>query len=250
MEVNEVVKLIKNTKKYKNIDPEVINDIVISLSYKYSGSQLLEKVKSKLHQIWGAYYTTRPNFNKLLKKYFVGEITTDQILLIHQSTKERMGEYDEIFDFIFNKTKHESILDVGCGFNPLYMAKRTDFNKYVGVDIDIEQQDFLSKILVDNNKIEIKVGSFADSINDADLTLALKLLPVLDQIEPGNSRKFLSSLNNTFLAISFPNRSISGKDKGMLENYRTIYLPIIHSLGFILKNEKSFKNETVYIFKK
>lgn len=250
MEINDVVTEILKSKKYSSLDPKFVETICISLSHRFSGKQLLETTKSKLHQIWGSYYTTRPDFTKLLKKYQENEVILSELLRIHQSTKERLGEYDEIINFVFENTEHKSILDIGCGFNPIYLSQIKDFDKYIGVDIDIQQQEFLKEVLSGDRSMEIRVGSSFDNFEHVDLVFALKILPVLDQIEEGNSQKFLLNLKTKFLVVSFPSRSISGKSKGMLENYREKYIPLIESAGFTQLFEKAFSSESVYIFKK
>lgn len=245
---NEVVIGVLKSKKYKDIEPEIINKITISLSYKVSDRKLIDEVKAKLHQIWGSYYTTRPDFKKLLDKYNKGELSANQILSIHQSSKERIGEYDDIFNFIFNNTQHTSILDVGSGFNPLFVSNLAGFDDYTAIDIDIAQQDFLKEVLKNDKRITISIGNAESDLKEHDLVLALKLLPVLDQIKTNGSTEFISRLKCKYLVVSFPNRSISGKNKGMLENYREKYIPSIQNSGFSLIQEKIFKSETVYIF--
>ena len=52
-----------------------------------------------------------------------------------------------------------------------------------------------------------------------DLALLLKTLPVLAQVDKTAVPRLLDSLQAHYLLISFPAKSLGGRNKGMVENY-------------------------------
>lgn len=248
MENNGIVQRLIESKKYSAIDKKTIENIYISKPHNE------ESLRAKLHQIWGAYYTTRPNFNKLSKKLELGSLNIDDIVKIHSSSKERVLEYSEILDDIFKIVgDNNTVLDIGAGLNPLFFLKRSDFKTYLSVDIDKEQQTFLQKVF--DNKFLINMNAvvgdaLVDSFEYYDVIFLLKVLPVLDQINPLQTDMFLNSIKCKYLVISFPNKSLGGKNKGMINNYKEKYIDRVGNAKFQMINEKQYQNETVYIFKK
>ena len=81
----------------------------------------------------------------------------DRILVLHRSTRERMDFYPILYDRIFAIIgKPKSILDLGCGMNPLslpYMELRGV--KYLAAELTKEDTDFLQRYF-DKVKIEYK----------------------------------------------------------------------------------------------
>jgi 16S rRNA (guanine(1405)-N(7))-methyltransferase len=53
----------------------------------------------------------------------------------------------------------------------------------------------------------------------ADLALILKSLPCLEQLDKAAGRRLLESIRAEHLLVSFPVRSLGGKDKRMSRNY-------------------------------
>lgn len=248
MENNELVKALSDSKKYKDLSYSTIENIAISNSYSE------DKVRSKLHQIWGAYYSTRPDFNKLLKKLNEGSISLKDVLRIHNSTKERIDDYETIYKFINeNIRSSSSILDIGCGLNPIFSILLKNNYEYIALDIDNSQQYFLNKLFekYQLSKYTAIVGdALLDKHKPVDVVFALKLLPVLDQISREQTDLFLKNLECKTLIVSFPNKSLGGREKGMRENYRISYIDRIENLGYELLTLKEFNNETFYILKK
>ena len=61
----------------------------------------------------------------------------------------------------------------------------------------------------------------------ADVALLLKTIPCLEQVEKEAGRRLLHSLNARHLLISFPRRSLGGKNKGMDVHYSARLAEII-----------------------
>jgi 16S rRNA (guanine(1405)-N(7))-methyltransferase len=83
-----------------------------------------------------------------------------------------------------------------------------------------------------------------------DLVMLLKTLPCLEQQEKGISEKLLAQMTCDQLIISFPAKSLGGKEKGMVESYRAFLMELIAGSGYGLKGVVPFENETVYVLGK
>lgn len=244
MSNNDVVKRVLQSKNFKNITPEVVERMGREIGDE-------KKIKSKLHQIWGAYYSTRPKFNKLIKKLEKGETSVLEIAKIHSSTSERLEDFKQFYNFIFDNIEPiDSIYDLGSGFNPLLMLSiEKKWKSYICEDIDIAQQEFLSSVFRMNKRgdMEAKVGDGFSVNIKADLVLLLKLLPTLDRQKKNGAREVLSRICARYYAVSFPSSTIGGRNVGMGRNYPDIYKPIFNELSLKIIGEKEFSKEILFV---
>ncbi|HHM2029059.1 TPA: 16S rRNA (guanine(1405)-N(7))-methyltransferase ArmA, partial [Klebsiella pneumoniae] len=56
MDKNDVVKKILESKKYENLDSDIVEKVVSISEKKYKLKEVENYSKKKLHQIWGSYY--------------------------------------------------------------------------------------------------------------------------------------------------------------------------------------------------
>lgn len=82
MDKNDVVKKILESKKYENLDSDIVEKVVSISEKKYKLKEVENYSKKKLHQIWGSYYSAYPNWDKLLKKYNQGQLSIEDLLKI------------------------------------------------------------------------------------------------------------------------------------------------------------------------
>jgi 16S rRNA (guanine(1405)-N(7))-methyltransferase len=59
------------------------------------------------------------------------------------------------------------------------------------------------------------------------VALALKIIPLIDQIEKEHTRHWLENIPADHVLVSFPISSLSGKGKGMIENYTIRFTQMI-----------------------
>ncbi|MGS5750768.1 16S rRNA (guanine(1405)-N(7))-methyltransferase ArmA, partial [Acinetobacter baumannii] len=110
----DVVKKILESKKYENLDSDIVEKVVSISEKKYKLKEVENYSKKKLHQIWGSYYSAYPNWDKLLKKYNQGQLSIEDLLKIHSSTNERVATLNDFYTYVFGNIKHvSSILDFG-----------------------------------------------------------------------------------------------------------------------------------------
>lgn len=224
---------------------------------KKVSAEIEAKVKAVLHQTWDAYFASRPDWKKLQQRLEadVGN-AVHELLSLHSSTRERQEIYTEFYKRIFEITgMPTSILDVACGFNPLaydFMNLKSG-TKYFASDIDIEEIEFL-KSAVETLKPPIEFhfeckDLIVDEFQAVDVAFLFKVLQPLEQQKKGSAIEVVRKINVKWLVITFPTKSISGKQKGMVEFYKAWFAANIESeiKGF---EHLEFDSELVYVCQK
>ena len=105
------------------------------------------------------------------------------------------------------------ILDLACGLNPVYLLRRFDCS-VVGVDI--------SKSCVSL----IPEGVWGDLLCEGavpqerfHIALLFKILPLLERQKAGSATDLLRAIDAEYLVVSFPTRTLGGRNVGMERNY-------------------------------
>ena len=240
-------------------------------------------VKTRLHQIYGAY--VQPNGNKKAEALInqIGEMLASpakhelatkgsagpgpakicegiiyKLLKLHSSTNERLPYYNDFYDFVFSHIGAvDKILDLGCGFNPFSLPflpqKPTE---YYAVDIDIHTKDLLNDFFETMHLPKHATCEDLETVTpqvNVDLALMLKLFPVLRANSPGRAYNLANGLNATWLVVSFPTKSLGGKKKGMEANYAAGFYDALskNALGkFNLIAETAIGNELIFLMRK
>jgi len=253
MEIDSYIKIIKANKKYNSICDETIIRIVQNEANKYkSEKDIIKSAKNKLHQISGAFINEN-NINKafgLLKN--LNEEAVYKILSLHVSSLERKDFINEMYkDIIFIAGNNCSVLDIACGFNPFYMSNF--FKKYYAADINIKIIDLLNYFF---NCADINGHAFANDILykipdiQVNNTFLFKIIPLLEQQKKGYSKILLDRLSSEFFTITFPTKSLSGKNVGMFNFYNNFMKSNFHETEFEYCFIKEYLNELLYIIKR
>ena len=264
-------------KKYSSLHPSLIERICHE---ERESKNPGKAVKTRLHQLYGAY--VQPNSNKKasalitqladmsgtfiscpLKKSLAAEESDSfhkliiGLLKLHASTSERLPYYNDFYDFVFSRTGAvNKVLDLGCGYNPFSLPffPRLPI-EYHAVDVDIHTKDLLNVFfeLVHLPKYAkcADLGTVTPSV-EVDLTLMLKLFPVLEANNPGRAYSLANKLNTNWLVITFPTKSLSGKKKGMAINYKASFEDAISKnalSNFNLSAESSIGNELIFLLR-
>ncbi|MBD3300504.1 MAG: hypothetical protein GF347_04080 [Candidatus Moranbacteria bacterium] len=258
-----ITKKIQKSPKYKLIYPKTIQRIVEFNFKKFKDPQKVEQETRKiLHQIWGSYFKSKLRYKKILERFKAGikekgekEAVLD-LLKIHSSTAERIPVLGEFYSDIFNITgRPQKILDIGAGFNPLTLPwmNLDQAAVYLGSDINQGQINFLKNILTELNlkpKIKLKTKDiFVDDFPKADLAFLLKFLPVVSHQSKADYLKIFQKLKVKNIVTSYPNQSLCGKEKGMINFYKNQIIQFCAKEKFQFK-KIPFKTETVYILTK
>ncbi|WKZ30090.1 MAG: hypothetical protein QY314_04800 [Candidatus Dojkabacteria bacterium] len=224
LDTQRIIGTIATSKRYSAVSPKTIAHIVTQFAAKHSSEQkVLDESKNLLHRIWGAYYSTRPNFQKLKAKVLENEVSLSDITRIHFSTSERAEFASDMYKNIYEKTNFpKRIADFGCGLNPLLAMQQpfaSSLEQYDAFDIDIEEVEFLNATFshTGQKNFSAAVGDLLhmQSFTTYDAIFLLKVLPVVEMIEKGSTERILRSLKARFLVISFPAGSLSQHKQNM-----------------------------------
>jgi 16S rRNA (guanine(1405)-N(7))-methyltransferase len=271
----DIVQNIIHSKKYKSLYEKTIEHNVQRCLDKYGKKQAEKKARNLLHQIWSAYYDHQPDFSRLYES-FVHDVSEyhshsfqchsrengnpekfiknrlRKLLSVQSSTRERIGILDNFYKRIFAITGFpSSIIDHACGLNPLaYLwMNLPDDVKYQAFDIEGELISFLNSIFqfLGLKNMEARLGDvLVDEFNYADVVFMLKFLPVLEQQEKGSSLQVMRKQKCRRLVVSFPVKSLSGKEKGMKNFYSDWFKKTIESENWKYE-EIPFDTELVFI---
>jgi 16S rRNA (guanine(1405)-N(7))-methyltransferase len=260
MSAKEIIQKISQSKKYKALYEKTIERVVRDCLTRYPEKEAEKRAKNLLHQIWGAYFQNRPHFQKLLVN-FKQEIENGKnvkeavrpLLQLQSSIRERAPILDDFYRKIFSITGvPDSIIDHACGLNPLTYFWLPKGIKYFGFDIDKDQAEFLKSVfkILNIDRVKIDLGDIlTDKFPQADIVFLLKLLPLLEHQQKGSSLEVLKKQRCKYLVVSFPTKTVSGKEKGMIDFYSKQFQDLIRNE--LWQTEKIlFPTELIFIVKK
>lgn len=201
------------------------------------------------------YLQSLKNADEEKKEEIIG-----RILESHQSTFERSTSYRALYEIILKNygqnnqnRKPKKIADLGCGYNP-FKYKYWGFSpKYFATDINKEDLEFsqkyfnLEKIDGKTKNLDLtdkkSLAVIENETKDSDLCLLFKLLDSLESKKRGSSAELLRHIHSKFIVVSFPTKTISGKNeiKGKRKWFDRIVEENKHEKEeFVLQNEKYF----------
>ncbi len=218
------------SKKYRDICPDTVRRVWAECLQKYKKPKDAEKAaREALHGISGAFMT--PGEARQLaydmQDWHIKhtDVGLDKMLSRHASTRERLpvSDMDALYGRIFEVTgRPRSVLDLACGIQPLYLGARGI--KATGVDI--------SRLAVDAVNRFGEVYGMPVSAACADLlspraiprehfemALLFKLLPLLERQKAGAALDVMNAVNADRLVVSFPTRTLGGRNVGMAAQY-------------------------------
>ena len=222
--MNSLINKIKS-KKYASLSDEVIEQEIntfIRKNQKAKDKEIIKGVKERLHKIYGSFQVKKKKKRDvLLEELKKSPNSIDQhrkILETNLSTKERLKAYNTLYYRIFQITgQPKSILDIGSGINPISYPFLECSPKYLSLEIDQEDVDFVNKyfkIKGIKGKAELKAIN-KNNIKDlpkADITFLFK---IIDPLESKKSHKFseqlLTELKSKYIVASFSTKTVSNK---------------------------------------
>jgi|SRR3989344_1253345 len=247
--IENLLNKVKQNRKYKTIS----EDIVLTEINKYLKSNqinhfsknqeklAIKEIRKRLHRLYSSYQTKKKNkresyledLKKVKSKKELLELTK-KFLSIAISTKERINDYESIYEKIFSITKTPKVItDLGAGLNPLsfpLMDLEDESLAYYSYDIDLNDANFLNdyfKILKENLKINITGKAEILDVSNPDNIRKLKssniifMFKLIDLIDNKNkkTKKISEDIIKTifklkkadFIVASFAKRTLSGK---------------------------------------
>ena len=228
---NDYLEKLLASKNYRDVCPDTIRRVWDECQRRYKKPKDADKAaREALHGITGAFLTPAEAAScaYCMHNWIIGGRTDAQLTNIlnkHASTRERLPleEMDALYDRIFGFAgKTDRILDLACGINPLYLGARN--HKATGVDISGAAVSLINAF-GETYGIPVKAVC-ADLLCDGaiprerfDLALLFKVLPLLERQRAGAATAVMDAINAETLAVSFPTRTLGGRNVGMAAHY-------------------------------
>lgn len=256
----ELLEKLLHSRKYQDICPDTIRRIFDECMQKYKKPKDAEKAaREKLHGITGAFLSRDEAgrcYYDMMQWITAGHQDKDlhRALERHASTRERLplDRTDAMYAHIFETTgQPTTVLDLACGLNPIYLGAR---------GISVEGADISGQATETVNLF----GKFAklpvhavcaDLLCDGaipserfDLCLLFKILPLLERQRSGAATEVLERINAEYIVISFPTRTLGGRNVGMEENY-TAWMESHLPGKYAVAERFTSENELFYILK-
>ncbi len=237
-----VIEAVNNSPKYGRVSDDVIRKLAESeLAKGLKMRHAVKAVKSKLHQVGGAYLeemaydqwlealrrTSSPPDPDKLKR------AAHLIVRHHASTRERLPILDEFYaQTLANIAPVTSVIDAACGLNPLTipwmpLAENATYYAYdIYEDMVAFINGFLALVGVQGHAEARDLSQFIPP-QRVQLAMVLKTLPCLEQIDKFVGLRLLEGLNADYLLVTFPVRSLGGLDKNMRANYEAHFRDLL-----------------------
>lgn len=240
----------KNANLYKKVEEKQFNEK--SKEYK----EFVKIIRKRLREIYGVFFKDVLSEEKRKKLLMQGDdASINRILSSHLSTYERKNNYKELYEWIFSITgTPKKILDLGCGYNPFSYFKLGCTPFYIASDISRKNLEFINQFFksksipgatkpIDTTTTEglEKIKKITET---CEVTFCFKLLDSLEAQTKGASKQLLNNIKSNFVIVSFPQGSISGKNK--IKSQRKWFQDIIKDVE---TENKTIGNEKYYILK-
>lgn len=264
-DLDRLVRAVLASRKYKNVCRDVVTSIGSrELPKRQNLREAIKATKSKLHQIGGAYVTRGLRYAEWLDELRAASAPGEddrfrqvciEIMTYHASTRERLGILDQFYAQTLAELSHVgSVLDLACGLNPLAMAwmPLADDARYYAYDIYTDMVDFVNEFMtIAQVAGEARACDITRALpaQKVDLALILKSLPCIEQLDPSASLRLLDSIKADHLLISFPVRSLGGRDKQMGHSYETHFRALVHDKPWKVQRFE-FATELAFLVRK
>lgn len=221
--MNELFEKLSASKKYKYVCPDTVRRVLSECEGKYKKAKDVEKAaREKLHGITSAFLSDAEYKRALsLAEAERTEENLSLLLSCHASTRERLplAAMDGLYQRIFEITGvPETLLDLACGMNPLYLAFRYPDMRIRSEDISGQCINVIKKYALG---VQAAMGDLLSGVPDEsfDVALLFKVLPLLDRQRDGAADRVLNSVRAKYIVCSFPTRTLGGRNVGMEGNY-------------------------------
>ncbi|PIN93764.1 hypothetical protein COU54_01895 [Candidatus Pacearchaeota archaeon CG10_big_fil_rev_8_21_14_0_10_31_24] len=251
--IQEIISKVKEKRELQGISNDIIQEILNKYLSKYrinltainpSGLKLLIKeIRSELRN-----YNGRFQINLQDRDNLIGDEDYDSLLKTHTSTSERFEDYRSIKEFI-SSCKVKSILDLGCGLNPLAMADSSV--KYYASDIREDELKIISRFFksnkIDGQTFIYNLKNITQDLPSVDICFLMKVLDILEKKSHKLAEKILSSIDTKYFLISFSTKTLSGRP---MNHIRRVWMEYsLKRLNYQFKILK-LKNEIFYLVTK
>lgn len=263
-EIERLVAGLRRSRKYRAVCPGTLARLAAwALARHPAPKAAARAARAKLHQVYAAYVT--PQGIAALERLLAGapaapapvelEALARAVLALHVSTAERMDFLKELYprllDGLAPRGSRLEVLDLACGLHPFalpWMGLPADA-VYRAWDIDERLVAALNRFLGmsgRDGRAEARDLLLMPSGASVDLVFLLKVLPCLERQERGASLRLLRSLSARRVVVSFPARSLGGREKGMRDHYAGVIADLAAGLPARV-TRITFPNEDFYL---
>lgn len=253
MTVDELAFRLSESKAGRDINADVVRGTAAWALERHRPKEAEKAAKTRLHLLYGSYIEDR---ELARAEGFVAALEHGQLaapdaaramLALHGSTRERLGELEVCYDAILQTCGAPArVADIACGLNPLsFCALGLSDCELWALDAGQALVAVLNRFFAAAGRAGFTACS-GDALSNAppgryDLALVFKFLPLAERLRHGGARALLDSLDARHIVVSFPTRTLGGRNVGMQDNYaqwfQSLGYPgkVIHS--FVLSNE-------------
>lgn len=257
----EIVQRLRESSKYRDLSEDALRRIADWAAIRHrTPREAVKAAKRKLHQVYGAYlspdglsrvealvHTLPPSAPEAALRE-----TCLQVLALHASTAERVPILGDLYGALFREIgRPDSIMDLACGLSPfalpwMGLAPETE---YRAVDLDRRLisvvNDFLRRV---GRPPTALCGDILTSLPEgrADVAFLLKAVPCLEQQEKGAGGRLLGGLRARWAVVSFPARTLGGRERGMEQHYDR-FMARMAEEGGIVARKVAYPSEVFYV---
>lgn len=226
----ELLEKLLQSKNYRDVCPDTVRRVWADCQRRYRKPRDAEKAaREALHGITGAFMTPQEArqlaFDMQAWHVQPSDTALERMLGRHASTRERLpaGDMDALWEKVFGITSRpRSVLDLACGIHPLYLGARGI--PTVGVDISGSAVEAVNRFgEVYGAPVRAACADLlcpgAIPAERFDAALLLKLLPLLERQAAGSAARTMEAVNAEWLIVSFPTRTLGGRNVGMAAHY-------------------------------
>lgn len=251
METDRAVTALLRSPKYRGVYPGAVRRVYMDALRRHGSKGAEKAARAELHRIAGAFLSPSDlkKARTLLDAAKSGdESALERVLALHASTRERLPEMAALYDRALPALgSPRTVLDLACGLNPLYLGS-------LGLSVrGIELQTDAARLVNDwagalGWDVSVEPGDLAEDMPfpEADATLLMKLLPLMEKQKTRGGQALLSRVRSKKALLTFPTRTLSGRNVGMRSHYETSFEQTLPADARIL-DKFSLAGELCYV---
>lgn len=234
-EIDLLVDAVRQSARYRTICPDLIAHVgEVELERRRGLKASVKATKSKLHQVAGSYLDSNLRYGAWLNMLREARAAGDderyrsacaEIMRHQSSTRERLPILADLYAHVFAALPPvRTVIDIACGFNPLAIPwmPLIPGAEYWACDVYEDLIAFLGEAMPLSGVVAHASCRDVTRLEPAgpfDLALILKAVPCLDQLDRAAAARLLDVVDTRHWLISFPVRSLGGREKGMRTTY-------------------------------